>query len=193
MNVFDYLFIAGTIVASIILLYLLINTVFGHIRKEYHSNWNTLLDGFDFSPKEFYRLLKTELQSHGITKIKIKEIYINEGGVFSHSRIYLRVTWKSLQYDICAAKFGNGFFISWWMLYKNSFTKILVSKIPFFGLWIVNKLFPTTYYQVDTASMLMSYAQKSVLNVIEEITNNKGVRTLTEAERKPILNDIYKR
>jgi hypothetical protein len=46
---------------------------------------------------------------------------------------------------------------------------------------------------VDTASMLMSYAQKSVLNVIEEITNNKGVRTLTEAERKPILNDIYKR
>ena len=39
--------------------------------------------------------------------------------------------------------------------------------------------------------MFMSYAQSSVLKVIEDITNEKGVRALTEAERKPVLNNIF--
>ncbi len=41
--------------------------------------------------------------------------------------------------------------------------------------------------------MFMSYAQTSVLKVIDDITNDKGVRALTEAERKPILNNIFVR
>lgn len=176
-----------------IIIFLIIKYFITELLKNYHSNWNTLIDNFDYSPKEFYAKLKIELESHGVKNINIIEKFIKEGGVMSHSRIYLRATWKDYQYDICGCKFGNGFFISWWLFYKDSLGKIIVSKIPFVGRWIAEKLYPVTYYRIDTASMFMSYAQASVLKVIDDITNDKGVRALSEAERKPILNDIFKR
>jgi hypothetical protein len=176
-----------------ILAFLILKFIFSKTLKNHHSNWNTLIDNFDFSSKEFYSLLKTELESHGITRIKIREAHISEGGFASPSRIYLRATWKGYQYDICGAKFGHGFFVSWWLLYKDSFGKILISKIPFIGSWLAQKLYPVTYYRIDTASMFMSYAQSSVLKVIDDITNNKGVRALSEAERKPVLNNVFVR
>jgi hypothetical protein len=38
----------------------------------------------------------------------------------------------------------------------------------------------------------MTYAQNSVLKVIDEITKDTGIR-LSEAERKPILRNIFDR
>ena len=118
---------------------------------------------------------------------------LKEGNIFSSRRWYLRVTWKEYQYDICAAPFGKGFFLSWWLLYKNSLLQILILKIPFIGFWLQKKLFPTTYYKIDTASMFMSYAQQSVLNVLDNIATTKGIRMLNTDERKPILNSVFKR
>lgn len=186
-----YLTRYGMYLIYAIFAFLILKFIFSKTLKNHHSNWNTLIDNLDFSSKEFYSLLKTELESHGITKIKISEVYLNEGGIMSSSRIYLRATWKDYQYDICGAKFGDGFFVSWWLLYKDSIGKILISKIPFIGSWLAQKLYPVTYYRIDTASMFMSYAQSSVLKVIQDITNNKGLRALTEAERKPVLNNIF--
>ncbi len=194
MNDIEYFFIRyGMYVLYGIITFLILKFIFGKTLKKHHSNWNTLIDNFDYSSKEFYTQLKEELESHGVTNITIREKNLKEGSILSASRIYLRATWKEYQYDICGANFGNGFFISWWLLYKNSIGKILISKIPFIGKWLAKKLYPVTYYRIDTASMFMSYAQSSVLKVIEDITNEKGVRALTETERKPILNNIFVR
>ena len=70
--------------------------------------------------------------------------------------------------------------------------KILLEKHSFQRFHLLvdglhKKLYPVTYYRIDTASMFMSYAQSSVLKIIDEITNNKGTRALTENERKPVL------
>jgi hypothetical protein len=159
----------------------------------YHSNWNYLIDGFTFSTEEFYQRLKTELQSHGIKNVNIYPVHRKEGSFFSSSRRYLRVEWKEYRYDVCSAPFGKGFFISWWLLYKNSILKIILSRIPFVGRWVAEKWFPITYYKVDTASMYMTYCQNSVLKVIDDITKEGGVRALTEDERKPVLKDVFKR
>lgn len=158
-----------------------------------HANWNTLLDDFEYSTQDFYKLLITELESHGIKKIKIQEKYLSIGNAISLKRLYLRVTWKNYTYDCCLAPFGKGTFVSWWMFTERTGLELLLSKIPFVGNYLVNAFFPVTYYSMDTASMFRTYAQSSVLKVIEDITNNKGVRSLSEAERKPILNDIFKR
>lgn len=192
-EIISYIIQFGIYLACGIIIFLVIKFIFSKNIENHHSNWNTLIDDFEYSPKEFYSRLKTELESHGITRIKIKEEYIKEGGTMSYSRIYLRVIWKDYQYDICGAKFGHGFFVSWWLLYKDSIAKIIISKIPFAGLWLADKLYPVTHYRTDTASMFMTYAQSSVLKVIDDITNNKGVRTLSESERKPVLNNIFAR
>lgn len=188
-----YFYQYGIYVLYFIVLYLLIRLLAKSSQKDYHSRWNTLIDNFNFSTEDFYALLKDELLNNGVDNINIKKVELKEGGAFSNKRKYLRVTWKDYQYDICAAPFGNGFFISWWLLYNNSFFKILISKIPLIGTWLANKLFRITYYKIDSASMLMRYAQDSVVNVINNITETKGGHYLSESARKPEMNDIFKR
>lgn len=173
--------------------FLILKSIFSASLKSYHSRWNTLMDNFNFSTKEFYKLLKEELENQGIKRIKMEQVSLKEGNAFSSRRSYLRCSWKDYQYDICGAPFGNGFFISWWLLYKNSFGQILISKIPFVGGWLARKLYPVTYHKIDTASMFMSYAQAAVLKVIDDITKSQGIRSLSEQERKPTLQDIFKR
>ncbi len=177
----------------VLLFFGIIKLLFGAGIKFYHSHWNTLINNFEYSTEEFYLKFKKELLSHGISGITASNVSLHEGNIFSSKRRYIRVKWKEYQYDICASPFGDGFFVSWWLLNKMSWMQVIISIIPFVGPWIVRKLFTITYYRIDTASMLMSYAQASVLKVIEEITDKKGVRAMTDDERKPILNDIFKR
>lgn len=183
----------GTYLIKLLIFILILKFIFGKTIKNVHSHWNTLIDNFKFSTKDFYELLRIELQSHGIKGMNITYARLKEGNALSSKRLYLRLEWKGFQYDICAAPFGKGFFISWWMLYKNSFWQILFSKIPFIGGWLVKKLYPETYYKIDTASMFMTYAQSSVVKVIEDITKEKGIRKLTDDQKKPIMENVFKR
>ena len=41
--------------------------------------------------------------------------------------------------------------------------------------------------------MFQGAVHSAMLEVIDEITNTKGLRALSEAERKPILTDLFKR
>jgi len=183
----------GILLIQLLIIFLILKFIFSSTVKNFHSRWSTLIDDFNFSSEDFYNLLKEELESNEIKGIITSFVFLKEGGAFSSRRTYLRLMWKDFHYDICAAPFGKGFFISWWLLYKNSLGQIIVSKIPFIGGWLASKLYPVTYYKIDVASMFMSYAQSSVLKVIDTITKEKGIRGLSEAERKPILQDIFKR
>ncbi len=191
--IFNYIIYYGKNIIFLGIILFIISKIVGKNIENYHSHWNTLIDNFNFSSEEFYKLLQTELQSQGINNINIEKVSLKEGNALSSKRIYLRVLWKNYQYDICGAPFGKGFFISWWLLTKQSQAELLIAKIPFIGLWLVRKLYPVTYYKIDTASMFMTYANASVQKVIKEITEEKGVRALSESEQKPILNDIFKR
>ncbi len=177
----------------IIITSLLFYLIFTKTKKDYHSHWNTLIDEFDYSTENFYQKFKKELLSHGVSGISTSSVSLHEGSLLSSRRRYVRVSWKDYQYDICAAAIGEGFFISWWLLNKTPVLKILITRIPFLGSWLANKIYPITYYKIDTASMFMTYCQRSVLNVIDNITKDTGVRSLSESDRKPILRDIFKR
>ena len=190
-----YSIINGDILSIFFLIIILafIISLFTKTRKEYHSRWNTLINNFDFSSKEFYTLLREEFKNQDVTGITIETERFFEQSMLSAKRLYLKVKWKDYQYFICGAPFGNGFFVSWWLFYRNPILKIIISKIPFIGGWLVRKIFPVTFYTIDTASMFMTYAHQSVLTVIERITKDKGTRALTELESKPVLNNIFKR
>lgn len=161
-------------------------------KEDYHSNWSQLLPGFKFSTKEFYERVQSEMLSHEIENIGFEEVSLRTGGVFSSERLYLRVRWKEYYYDLCFAPFGDGCFVSWWLIFETDMEEIFSSKIPFIGGWIVRAFYRKTYYKIDTASMFMTYAHHSVLVVIDEITKATGIR-LSEDERKPILRNIFDR
>jgi hypothetical protein len=62
-----------------------------------------------------------------------------------------------------------------------------VLAMPLVG-WAYERIFaPATYYAIDTALMFQDAVHYAVLEVVDCVTANKGVRALSEAERKPIL------
>ena len=68
-----------------------------------------------------------------------------------------------------------------------------IMDIPFIGP-IYQKLFrPVTYYKVDTAMMFQSSVHSSVLQVVDAITQAKGLKALSLDERKPIMREFYQR
>ncbi|MFV0572299.1 MAG: hypothetical protein ACK5M1_07710 [Xanthomarina gelatinilytica] len=190
---FDEIFQFNSIILYSILAVLLLYIFFKRKLPTYHSRWSKLIDGLDYSSEAFYKQLKEELHGHNIKKISTQSVLHKEGSMLSSNRNYLRVSWKGYTYDICGAPFGNGFFVSWWLFQNATIGEILIYKIPFIGKWLSRKLFPVTMYSIDTASMFMSYAQQSVLNVIDDITETKGIRKLSEYQRTPILQDFFDR
>lgn len=113
--------------------------------------------------------------------------------MFSAKREYLRVRRKEHLFDVCAAPFGTGFFFSWWLGESVGFFWQLILLIPFLGQILVRLFRKETYYKIDTAMMFQGAVHSAVLEVIDEITNTKGLRALSEAERKPILTDLFRR
>lgn len=181
------------IVKAILIIWFVILIIFYRIHKQYHSNWNVLIDNLQFSTQEFYDLLKKELHSNNIKSIDAYTISLPEGGIGSPKRRYLEVEWKNYKYHICGAPFGKGFFVSWWLFRTGSVAQIMISKIPVIGLWLSRQLYRETYYKTDTASMFMTYCHKSVQKVIDTIIKEKGLRAMSEDQRKPVLNNIFNR
>lgn len=65
-----------------------------------------------------------------------------------------------------------------------------VLAIPLVGRlyeWIFS---PNTYYKLDTESMFQTAVHGAVMEAIDGITTTKGVRPLTELERKPVYDKL---
>ena len=61
-------------------------------------------------------------------------------------------------------------------------------------LWLWDRLFlPPTYYRLDSASMFHATVHQAIQEIIDQMTQAKGLRALTELERKPILRDFFQR
>lgn len=177
---------------SLLVVILILFIVLKKPKKDYHSHWAQLLPNFKFSTKEFYMLVKKEMLSHEIAGLSFMEVNLKIGSIVSSSRIYLRVRWQDYYYDLCLAPFGDGCFVSWWLIFETTTGEEFVTKLPFIGGWLQRAFYQKSFYQIDTASMFMTYSHHSVLSVIDEITKDTVIR-LTEDQRKPDLNNIFKR
>lgn len=153
------------------------------------SHWYTLIEGLQESSQEFYTGVESALGSREIGDLDISRIDYKEGAIFSSSREYLRVRRKEYLFDICAAPYGNGFFVSWWMGESPGTLWNMVLVIPILGPLLLNMLRPITYYQQDTYLMFQESVRKAVLEVVDSITEAKGLRALSDTERKPVMGD----
>ncbi|MBE7486988.1 hypothetical protein HS121_01850 [bacterium] len=50
-----------------------------------------------------------------------------------------------------------------------------------------------TYFEIDTALMFQSVVHSSVMEVMDSLTDAKGIPRLTELERKPIMREFFQR
>jgi hypothetical protein len=154
------------------------------------SHWFHLIEGLQYSPQRFYLSIKEAIKRRQLSGITLSGVEYYEGApLISPKRVYLRVKRNEHVFDICAAPFGNGFFISWWFGEKVG----LLYRIPIIGLVFMLLFRPSTYYRHDTALMFQESIHAAVIEVLEQTTQAKGMRGLSEMEKKPILSDLLKR
>jgi hypothetical protein len=157
------------------------------------SHWHTLIENLQTSSLDFYESVQNSISTRQVPHSSISRVDWPEGNAFSAKREYLRIRRKEHIFDICAAPFGSGFFVSWWLGQKPSFFLSLLYAIPVAGTLLERFFRPFTYYRIDTALMFQETVRLSVNEVLDAMTTAKGLRTLSEAERKPILREFHSR
>jgi hypothetical protein len=77
------------------------------------------------------------------------------------------------------------------MANENGFNDGIVLALPMLGplyRWLFK---PATFYRIDTMEMFQKAVHNAVLEVIDTMTAEKGIRALSESERKPIMREFY--
>jgi len=157
------------------------------------SHWNNRIEGMQQSSQEFYGEIERVLGTHHIPDLKTERVNMAEGGIFSSKREYLQLKRGEHVFHVCAAPYGNGFFTSWWLGHVESGFWALIAHLPVIGPLAQKFLKPLTYYKIDTAMMFQSIVHAAVLDVLDSLTKQKGLRALTESERKPVMRDFFAR
>ncbi len=164
--------------------------------SEILSHWNHRVPGMEQSVAEFYQGIESVIASEKLPDVKWERVFISEGGILSAKREYLQVRRKEHVFHICAAPYGNGFFLSWWLGEIRSGLLAMLADLPFVGFifrFLLAATKPLTYYRIDTAMMFQSVVHGAVMSTLDNVMSAKGLRALTEGERKPIMRDFFSR
>ncbi len=146
------------------------------------SNWLHDFPNLKISTKEFYLEVEAALNARLVPKTKVANITLSTKGMFSASREYLRVSSGDQTFDICAAPFGTGFFISWWYGERLPLWKSILLGIPVIQWFVIKLDIKKTYYELDTESMFREAVRSCVNDAISKMTSAKGLRGLSDIE-----------
>ena len=181
----------GTLILILVIVSIVIVIVTAR-KTEAIGNWGHLFADMQQDSEEFYKLVEEILKANQVPGIHTRRMLIKEGGLFSYQRVYLEVIRGEYTFHICAAPWGKGFFFSWWLREEVSDLDAFIKKIPIIGPPIYKIRQYKPYYKLDTDGMFRTSVHQSVLAAIDELTEAKGMRGLTELERKPDLRAIIK-
>lgn len=101
-----------------------------------HSHWHHYFDELKFSSDEFYTRVQEIMKSYEFPNVSIWRVNMKANTWLVFNREYLRVASRKFYFDICAAPYGTGFFVSWWFGENMIYWRQLLRKIPFFKLFI---------------------------------------------------------
>src|SRR5262245_53210442 len=82
--------------------------------KNVISQWSQLFENFQASTQDFYTSFEKAVEARAVPQLHRARVEHKESGLASANREYLRMHRGKYAFDICAAPFGNGFFVSWW-------------------------------------------------------------------------------
>jgi len=156
------------------------------------GHWSHPFPDLQMSSQEFYDQIEEIIKGLNEPHIKTRRITYSEGGFISSNRTYLRVSRGDILFDICGAPFGTAFFISWWQADDDLFKRFLLA-IPLLGKVFERAFYPNTYYRIDTQDMFQTSIHTILLSAIDALVIAKGLRGLTELERKPTRGKLQPR
>ncbi len=163
----------------IILIVVLLRTFGG--KKEVLSNWSHYFDYFQFRSEDFYTQVTRHIRNRNIPNVYFDmHDRLESIANLVNKRVYLRITTSGYIFDVCAAPYGNGYFVSWWLFEDTDFIKRFLLNIPLIGRIIYKK----TLFQIDTETMFRTCIHLAIQDAIKEMSEAQGYRTLTDSEKQ---------
>lgn len=169
---------------------LLLAAVIGYVmyfraKNRFNSKhpWQHFFDNFSFSAEEFFQQVESGIRDRKVPNVSFGRESFLETHLLSDRREYLRITRNEFVYYVCAAPFGTGMFVSWWLCEKrqNNFNP---GRIPFIGKLFGKERDNKTFYQLDVETMYRSAVHSTVMDVLDKTTSASGARGLTELEKQ---------
>jgi hypothetical protein len=156
------------------------------------AHWHHGVDGLTgFSSQEFYTALRVAIENRELPDVHISTATHASGAMFTGWREYLRVNWGDLDFDICAAPFGQTFFFSWWLIERPGCLTEL-SRLPVIGWPLRYFVTRETYFRADSRMMFQTAIHTIVVEQVSAECETRGRRIPTELDRKPLLREFWK-
>jgi len=105
------------------------------------AHWCQLIEGLQASPSTFYKSVEAALDRRQIPRLERSYVLWPEGGLVSAKRQYLRLTGRGMLFDICAAPFGTGFFVSYRRVDRQIPWLLIALAFLFAGLVLICTIF----------------------------------------------------
>ncbi|MEI9966926.1 MAG: hypothetical protein WDN67_04880 [Candidatus Moraniibacteriota bacterium] len=95
--------------------------------------WCQLIENFNASPKDVYAAVEKSVAARNIPGLETTHEFWHEGGAISAQREYLCFARERLVFEICAAPFGTGFFLS----FRAAVVPLIIDPLAIFCFLIV--------------------------------------------------------
>ncbi len=155
------------------------------------ARWQTSLEMPACSPLEFYETVENSLTEGELPNLLFSRITRNEGGWFSPRRIYLRIRYQRLYFDVSAFVAGNSLIVSWWLHEDFRGVADLLAELPFFSFLIEKTTRAATYYTVDFVEYFQHTVHETILRLVDDLREQNGLVLLPAEERIPVWEEIW--
>jgi hypothetical protein len=156
------------------------------LRKEVINHWSQYVPNMTQTPQEFYAAIEALIAHHEIPDLKMKRVKYFEKGLLSAKREYLQIRGHNHFFDVCAAPYGKGFFVSYWQRENLSSKVKLLSKIPIPKIAMLTSWWAstTTFYMADSIQMFLNLVHTSIVTALDKELTTKGLKGLSESQRQ---------
>lgn len=155
------------------------------------ARWQARLENVVCSPLEFFEMVQLSVLEKELPNLSFSQIVRREGGWFSPQRVYLRIRFQKLYFDVSAFIVGNALIVGWWLHEDAPGVADLLAEIPGFGLLMEKTIGAATYYKVDFIEHFQRTVHESILRIIDELSEENGLQYLPDEARQPIWEEIW--
>jgi hypothetical protein len=157
-----------------------------HREDEILARWQARLDGVVCSPLEFFSLVRDFVEATDLSGISFSNVVKREGGWFSSKRVYLRIRYHRIFFDVSAFVAGSSLVVGWWLHRDLPGVGDLLAEIPGLRFVLERTSRAATYYTVDIIEHFQRSVHESVLAIVDKLSEGKSAAFLNEAEKQPV-------
>ncbi len=155
------------------------------------ARWQARLRDVDCTPLEFFDRVRDAVIESGLTDFRFSEVMRREKGVFSAGRIYFRIRFGRLFFDVSAFIAGRFLVVAYWLHQDWPGIADLFSEIPGVRSVIEHAVEPATYYRVDEVENLQRVIHDAIVEVVDQLSGTNGLEILPDDERQPIWEEMW--